>query len=76
MHYGVWLSRGFLALIFRLNGFGVIDQARAAHELSARVPDALVPVLMAAGRALQVVAGTALLLGWHERLAALVSSRR
>jgi putative oxidoreductase len=71
MEYGVWLGRGCLALIFLLNGFGVIDQARAAQELSARIPAALVPLMMAAGRALQIAAGTALLLGWHERIAAL-----
>jgi putative oxidoreductase len=71
MRYGIWLSRGFLALIFLLNGFGVIDQARAAQELSARVPGAPVAMLIIAGRVLQIAAGTALLLGWHERIAAL-----
>src|SRR2546428_11986496 len=72
MKYGVWLSRFFLALIFLLNGFGVIDQARGAQELAGHgVPMSLVPILMLGGRMLQVVAGGALLFGIRERLAAL-----
>src|SRR2546425_12994179 len=72
MKYGVWLSRFFLALIFLLNGFGVIDQARGAQELAGHgVPMSLVPILMLGGRILQVVAGVALLFGFRERLAAL-----
>src|SRR5207245_1814736 len=72
MEYGVWLSRFFLALIFLLNGLGVIDQARGAQELAGHgVPMSLVPLLMIGGRILQVVAGVALLLGVRERLAAL-----
>ena len=64
MEYGVWLSRFFLALIFLLNGLGVIDQARGAQELAGHgVPMSLVPLLMIGGRILQVVAGVALLLG-------------
>lgn len=72
MRYGVWLSRFCLALIFLLNGLGVIDQTRAAQELAAHgVPARLLPMLMVGGRILQVVAGTALLFGVQERLAAL-----
>src|SRR2546428_8243539 len=72
MKYGVWLSRFFLALIFLLNGFGVIDQARGAQELAGHgVPMSLVPILMLGGRILQVVAGVALLFGIRERLPAL-----
>jgi len=72
MEYGVWLSRFFLALIFLLNGLGVIDQARGAQELAGHgVPMSLVPLLMIGGRILQVVAGVALLFGIRERLAAL-----
>ena len=35
-------------------------------------PAALVPTLIVAGRVLQLVAGIALVIGWHERLAALL----
>ena len=73
MRYGEWIARGALALIFLLNGLGVVDQTRAAHELLAHgAPAALVPFLMMGGRVLQVVAGAALVVGWHERVAALL----
>jgi putative oxidoreductase len=73
MRYGESIARGALALIFLLNGLGVVDQTRAAHELLAHgAPAALVPFLMTGGRVLQVVAGAALVVGWHERVAALL----
>ena len=72
MRYGVWLSRFCLALIFLLNGFGVIDQTRATQELAAHgAPARLLPLLVVGGRIVQIIAGTALLLGVKERLAAL-----
>ena len=72
MRYGEWIGRGAFAMIFLLNGLGVVDQSRAAQELVAHgAPAALVPILMMGGRALQIVAGTALAIGWHERIAAL-----
>ena len=72
MRYGVWLSRFCLALIFLLNGFGVIDQTRATQELAAHgAPARLLPMLVVGGRIVQVIAGTALLFGVKERLAAL-----
>src|SRR6266478_8933113 len=62
-----------LALIFLFNALGVVDQTRAADELAAHgAPAALVPTLIVAGRVLQLVAGIALVIGWHERLAALL----
>ena len=73
MRYGEWIGRGALAVIFLLNGFGIVDQARPAHELASRgAPASLVPIFMAGGRILQIVAGTALVIGWHERVAALL----
>ena len=73
MQYGQWIARAALALIFLFNAFGVVDQTRAAHELAAHgAPAALVPALIVAGRALQFVAGIALVVGWHERIAALL----
>jgi putative oxidoreductase len=72
MRYGEWIGRATLALIFLCNALGVVDQTRAANELAAHgAPAALVPTLMMAGRALQLVASIALVIGWHERLAAL-----
>jgi len=72
MRYGEWIGRGALAMIFLLNGLGVVDQSRAAQELVAHgAPATLVPILMIGGRALQIVAGAALVIGWHERIAAL-----
>jgi len=72
MRYGEWIGRVTLALIFLCNALGVVDQTRPANELAAHgAPAALVPTLIMAGRALQLVAGIALVIGWHERLAAL-----
>src|SRR5438445_5694445 len=73
MRYGEWIGRAAPALIFLFNALGVVDQTRAAHELAAHgAPAALVPTLIVAGRVLQLVAGIALVIGWHERLAALL----
>jgi len=73
MRYGQWIGRAALALIFLFNALGLVDQTRAASELASHgAPAALVPTLMIAGRALQLVAGIALVIGWHERLAALL----
>src|SRR5260370_20155593 len=73
MQYGQGIGRTALALIFLFNARGIVDQTRPAHELAAHgAPAALVPTLIMAGRALQLVAGIALVIGWHERLAALL----
>src|SRR3989441_2748679 len=73
MQYGQWIGRTALALIFLFNALGIVDQTRPAHELAAHgAPAALVPTLIMAGRALQLVAGIALVIGWHERIAALL----
>src|SRR5216683_3007046 len=73
MQYGQWIGRTALALIFLFNALGIVDQTRPAHELAAHgAPAALVPTLIMAGRALQLVAGIALVIGWHERVAALL----
>jgi hypothetical protein len=64
-----------LALVFLCNALGVVDQTRAANELAAHgAPAALVPTLIMAGRALQLVAGIALVIGWHERRPSMLSS--
>ena len=73
MPYVEWFGRGALVLIFLLNGLGVVDQRKAAQELLAHgAPARLVPLLVMGGRVLQLIAGTALLCGWHERIAALL----
>src|SRR3989442_6540413 len=73
MQYGQWIGRTAPALIFLFNALGIGDQPRPAHELAAHgAPAALVPTLIMAGRALQLVAGIALVIGWHERIAALL----
>lgn len=71
--YGLLLSRILLALIFLLNGFGVVDQSRAAQEMVERgIPVGVAPFLMISGRAAQILAGIALILGAWERWAALI----
>jgi putative oxidoreductase len=60
-----------VAIVFLLNGLGVIDQARAAKELvESGAPAGLVPYLMLSARTLQVVAGLGLTFGIYPRIAA------
>ena len=76
MRNGEWFGRAALATIFLLNGLGVVDQTQAAQELLAHgAPGSLVPFLVIAGRVLQLVAGAALVLGWHERVGAVLLAR-
>jgi putative oxidoreductase len=64
-------ARIMVAIIFLLNGFGIIDQAAAARELAqAGTPDWAVAPMMLAGRITQVIAGLALAFGVYPRLAA------
>ena len=65
-------ARVLIAIVFVLNAIGIIDQAIPAKELMERgVPAAIVPWFMFAARALELVAGFALVLGVFPRLAAL-----
>jgi putative oxidoreductase len=69
--YGLPVSRALIALIFLLNGFGVIDQSRAAQEMVEHgAPQQLAQLLVMAGRIAQILAGLALLVGFRERWAA------
>jgi putative oxidoreductase len=71
-HYGLLVARLLMAVVFVLNGFGIIDQTIPAKELMERgAPAALVPLIMWAGRALELAAGFALALGIFPRLSAL-----
>jgi len=65
-------ARVLIAIVFVLNAIGIIDQTIPAKEMMERgVPAAIVPWFMFAGRALELVAGFALVLGVFPRLAAL-----
>ena len=69
--YILVLARVLVSIVFLLNGFGIISQARAAKELIERgAPASLVPYLMLSARTLQVVAGVALAFGIYPRIAA------
>jgi putative oxidoreductase len=70
--YGVLVARLLMAAAFVLNGFGVIDQTIPAKELMERgAPASLIPLMMLAGRALEIAAGFPLALGIFPRLSAL-----
>ena len=69
--YVLAISRVLVAMIFLLNGLGIISQAAAAKDLVARgAPAAVVPFLMVFARSLEVVAGFGLAFGIYPRLAA------
>src|SRR5207245_2488445 len=56
------VARILVAMVFILNGFGIINQAIPAKEMMERgVPPAIVPLFMIAGRLLEVVAGFGLI---------------
>src|SRR5258708_4071014 len=70
--YGIPIARVMISMVFLLNALGVIDQNIPAREMVERgAPSALVPVMMLAGRSVELVAGIALILGIFPRLAAL-----
>src|SRR6266481_418153 len=57
-HYGLLVARLLMTVVFVLNGFGIIDQTIPAKELVERgAPAALVPLIMWAGRALELARG-------------------
>lgn len=61
-----------IAVVFLLNGFGIIDQFLPARELVERgAPASLVPLIMLSGRALEMIAGFALAFGILPRLSAI-----
>jgi len=65
-------ARFLVCVVFLLNGFGIIDQAVPARELTASgAPASLVPVMMTVARVIEVLGGVALALGIYPRLAAL-----
>ena len=65
-------ARVLIAIVFLLNGFGIINQAIPAGEMMERgVPPAVVPFAMFAGRFLEIVAGFGLALGILPRWCAM-----
>jgi putative oxidoreductase len=69
---GIVVARVLIVLVFFLNAVGVIDQERPQQEMITRgIPASLAPVAAWTGRAVQLLAGLALLLGFRQRLAAL-----
>jgi putative oxidoreductase len=69
--YVLALSRALVAIVFLLNGLGIINQAVAAKELIEHgAPASLVPFLMLGARTIEVVAGFSLAFGIYPQLAA------
>jgi putative oxidoreductase len=69
--YALIAARILIATIFLLNGLNIIGQTLAAHEMAAHgVPVSLIPALIMGARALQLIAGTALVLGIYPRVSA------
>jgi putative oxidoreductase len=65
-------ARVLVALVFLANGFGIIPQAVPAKDLADHgTPATLVPLIVLAGRTIQIVAGFALLLGIYPQIAAI-----
>ena len=70
--YALVLARVLVALVFILNGFGIIDQSIPAKEMVEHgAPAAIVPFAMLAGRVLETVAGFGLVFGVFPRWCAL-----
>jgi putative oxidoreductase len=70
--YALIAARILISTIFLLNGLNVIGQALAAHEMAVHgVPVSLIPALIVGARALQLIAGTALVLGIYPRVSAI-----
>jgi putative oxidoreductase len=70
--YSLIAARILISIIFLLNGLNIIGQALAAHEMALHgVPVSLIPALIIGARALQLIAGTALVLGIYPRVSAI-----
>jgi putative oxidoreductase len=69
--YVMVAARVLVAMIFMMNALNIIGQTLAEHEMVAHgVPGALVPTLIVAARALQLIAGLGLILGIYPRISA------
>jgi len=71
-YYAFIAARILVAGVFLANGFGIIPQTQPARELAEHgAPAALVPLLMLAARALEIVGGLGLTLGIYPQIAAI-----
>jgi len=70
--YGMVAARVLVAMIFMMTALNIIGQTFAEHEMAAQgIPASLIPALIVAARALQLVAGMGLILGIYPRISAL-----
>ena len=70
--YAFAAARVLVAVIFLASGFGIIPQALAAKELAnCGTPASLVPLMMLAGRTIEIAGGFALILRIYPQIAAL-----
>jgi putative oxidoreductase len=70
--YPIVAARVLVAMMFLLNGLNIIGQTLAEHEMAAHgAPPSLIPTIIIAARALELVAGTGLILGVYPRVSAL-----
>jgi putative oxidoreductase len=70
--YTLIAARILISIIFLLNGLDIIGQTLAAHEMGVYgVPVILIPALIMGARALQLIAGTCLVLGIYPRVSAI-----
>jgi putative oxidoreductase len=70
--YAMVAARVLVAAIFMMTGLNIIGSAVAAHEMATQgFPAGLIPILINAGRALQLIAGTGLIAGIYPRISAL-----
>ena len=70
--YALIVARIMIAMVFVLNGLGIIDQTLPAQEMAERgVPVAIVPLALLAGRLVETVAGVGLACGVFPRWCAL-----
>jgi putative oxidoreductase len=69
--YAFAAARVLVVVIFLASGFGIIPQALAAKELaSCGTPASVVPLLMLAGRTIEIVGGFGLILNIYPEAAA------
>jgi putative oxidoreductase len=65
------VARVLIVAVFLINGFGIIDQSFAVHEMIAHgTPANLAPLFGMAGRAIEIFAGLGLALGLYRRTCA------